>query len=108
MWELWTGGKTPYPTFSNPQVLDEVTGCYIDEGSLRTLFCTSGFKRISIGQTFVLSTRSIRTDEEMLGRRKFGLKHSTSLYGNQQLLLLCAFIRIPSIAIYKILEISKI
>ena len=24
MWELWTGGKTPYPTFSNPQVLDEV------------------------------------------------------------------------------------
>ena len=25
MWELWTGGKTPYPTFSNPQVLDEVT-----------------------------------------------------------------------------------
>eukprot|EP00731_Ephydatia_muelleri_P030665 Em0022g179a len=23
-WELWTGGKTPYPTFTNPQVLDEV------------------------------------------------------------------------------------
>ena len=24
MWELWSGGKTPYPTFTNPQVLDEV------------------------------------------------------------------------------------
>ena len=29
MWELFTGGKTPYPTFSNPQVLDEVINCYI-------------------------------------------------------------------------------
>lgn len=29
MWELWTGGKTPYPTFSNPQVLDEVINCYM-------------------------------------------------------------------------------
>ncbi|XP_065886239.1 tyrosine-protein kinase TXK-like isoform X2 [Dysidea avara] len=28
MWELWTGGKTPYPTFSNPQVLDEVLRGY--------------------------------------------------------------------------------
>lgn len=24
LWELWTGGKTPYPTFTNSQVLDEV------------------------------------------------------------------------------------
>ena len=24
LWELWTGGKTPYPAFTNPQVLDEV------------------------------------------------------------------------------------
>ena len=24
MWELWSGGKTPYPAFTNPQVLDEV------------------------------------------------------------------------------------
>ena len=25
LWELWSGGKTPYPTFTNPQVLDEVS-----------------------------------------------------------------------------------
>ena len=24
LWELWSGGKTPYPTFTNSQVLDEV------------------------------------------------------------------------------------
>ncbi len=24
LWELWSGGKTPYPAFTNPQVLDEV------------------------------------------------------------------------------------
>ena len=24
VWELFSGGKTPYPTFSNAQVLDEV------------------------------------------------------------------------------------
>ena len=34
MWELWTGGKTPYPTFSNPQVLDEVNSDVIDICSL--------------------------------------------------------------------------
>lgn len=25
LWELWSGGKTPYPAFTNPQVLDEVS-----------------------------------------------------------------------------------
>lgn len=29
LWELWTAGKTPYPTFSNSQVLDQV--CYLDK-----------------------------------------------------------------------------
>ena len=24
LWELWTGGRNPYPTFTNSQVLDEV------------------------------------------------------------------------------------
>ncbi|XP_019863440.1 PREDICTED: tyrosine-protein kinase Btk29A-like, partial [Amphimedon queenslandica] len=28
LWELWTGGKTPYPAFTNPQVLDEVLRGY--------------------------------------------------------------------------------
>jgi tyrosine-protein kinase Tec len=28
MWELFTGGKTPYPTFSNAQVLQEVLDGY--------------------------------------------------------------------------------
>jgi hypothetical protein len=30
MWELFTGGKTPYPTFSNAQVLQEVSGTFLD------------------------------------------------------------------------------
>lgn len=29
LWELWTGGKTPYPAFTNPQVLDEVCLCHV-------------------------------------------------------------------------------
>ena len=28
MWELFSGGKTPYPTFSNAQVLQEVLDGY--------------------------------------------------------------------------------
>ena len=24
LWEVWTGGRTPYPTFTNSQTMDEV------------------------------------------------------------------------------------
>lgn len=56
MWELFTGGKTPYPTFSNPQVLDEVTYWIIGQ-DYNVLY--SGVKGLPTGETIILSTRSI-------------------------------------------------
>ena len=29
MWELFSGGKTPYPSFSNPQVFEEVSSVHL-------------------------------------------------------------------------------
>ena len=41
LWELWSGGKTPYPAFTNPQVLDEVRQHYLFSLFLPPLISTS-------------------------------------------------------------------
>ena len=59
MWELWTGGKTPYSTFSNKQVLDEVLPVVVILCVVLLHGCTAGVKRLSTGEADILSTRSV-------------------------------------------------
>lgn len=56
LWELWTGGKTPYPAFTNPQVLDEVLLL-----TMNTLIVTNHFQPLFVKGTNGLQTRETQS-----------------------------------------------